>query len=300
MLNAELAYQRRANLRNDQSYLFHGFASQGEFMDVSKLRFGWVPDLPDQRDFMYAAPTPVQQQIPASADLTSQCPPVYDQGQLGSCTANAIAAAFQFDEMKQKEPNVSAPSRLFIYYGERVIEGTISEDSGAQLRDGIKVVARSGVCPETEWPYEIAKFAQKPPSKCFTDAKKYTAVTYQRLIQDQNTMKGCLAEGFPFVFGVTAYSSFMTDQVAKTGIVPMPNTQEKVVGGHAIMAVGYDDSKRVFKFRNSWGTGWGDAGYGYIPYSYLTDTSLASDFWTIRVVTEAGAKLHANGSKTSA
>jgi C1A family cysteine protease len=268
-------------------------------MNGSKHSFGWVPDLPDQRDFMYAAPTPVLQTIPASADLTSQCPPVYDQGQLGSCTANAIAGAFQFDELKQKADSV-IPSRLFIYYGERVIEGTVGTDSGAQIRDGIKVVAKNGVCPETEWPYDIAKFAQAPPKSCFNDAKKYKAVTYQRLIQDLNTMKGCLASGYPFVFGITVYSSFESTAVATTGIVPMPASNEQVLGGHAIMAVGYDDSTRMFTFRNSWGTSWAKNGYGYIPYAYLTDTNLASDFWTIRAVTDAGAKAHAGAAKTTA
>lgn len=269
-------------------------------MDQKHPRLGWIPDLPDHRDFMYAAPTPVMHNIPASGDLASECPPVYDQGQLGSCTANAIAAAFQFDELKQKAPNVAVPSRLFIYYGERSIEGTVNTDSGAQIRDGIKVVAKQGVCPETEWPYDIQKFSQKPPQQCFTDAKKYTALTYQRLIQDQNTMKGCIAEGFPFVFGITVYESMMTDDVAKTGIVPMPTTQEKVVGGHAILAVGFDDKTQRFKFRNSWGTTWGDKGYGYLPYAYLTDHNLASDFWTIRAITETGAKSPSQSVKTSA
>ncbi len=267
-------------------------------MDENQIRFGWVPDLPDHRDYMYAAPTPIMHDIPASADLTSSCPPVYDQGQLGSCTANAIAGAFQFDEIKQNEPN-TVPSRLFIYYGERAMEGTVSTDSGAQIRDGIKVVASQGVCPETEWPYDIQKFAQKPSQKCFADAKKYTAVTYQRLIQDQNTMKGCLAEGFPFVFGITVYQSMMSNDVTKTGIVPIPTTQEKSLGGHAIMAVGFDDKTQCFKFRNSWGTGWGDGGYGYIPYAYLTDQNLADDFWTIRAVVENGAKSHAASAKTN-
>ncbi len=268
-------------------------------MSQNQFRFGWVPDLPDHRDFMYAAPTPIMHNIPSSADLTSFCPPVYDQGQLGSCTANAIAAAFQFNEMKQGAPDTSIPSRLFIYYGERSIEGTVNEDSGAQIRDGIKVVAKEGVCPEAEWPYNIANFSQKPPQKCFTDAKKYQAVTYQRLIQDQNTMKGCLAEGFPFVFGITVYESMMSDSVAKTGVVSMPTTQEKVLGGHAILAVGYDDKTQCFKFRNSWGTTWGTDGYGYLPYAYLTDGNLASDFWTIRAIRETGtdAKSPANGSR---
>lgn len=268
-------------------------------MTASNHSFGWIPDLPDHRDFMYAAPTPVMASIPASADLRSQCPPVYDQGQLGSCTANAIAGAFQFDEIKQKEPS-TMPSRLFIYYGERAMEGTVGTDSGAQIRDGIKVIAQNGVCPEKEWPYDIKKFTEKPSAKCFNDAKKYQAVTYQRLIQDLNTMKGCLAEGFPFVFGITVYSSFESPQVAQTGIVPMPSTQEKMLGGHAILAVGYDDSQRMFIFRNSWGTTWGKQGYAFIPYSYLTDQSLASDFWTIRLVTDAGAKNKAKKQASAA
>jgi C1A family cysteine protease len=270
-------------------------------MDLNQIRFGWVPDLPDHRDFMYAAPTPVLKAIPPSVDLTAACPEVYDQGQLGSCTANAIGAAFQFDEMKQQEKDVTVPSRLFIYYGERAMEGTIKEDSGAQIRDGIKVVAKNGVCPESVWPYIISKFAVKPDANAVAAARKFKAVTYQRLIQDLNTMKGCLADGFPFVFGFTVYESMMTPAVAKSGIVPMPGSQERVLGGHAILAVGYDDKTRLFKFRNSWGTGWGDKGYGYLPYSYLTDTNLASDFWTIRAITEAAAaNSHAHETKAIA
>ena len=99
-------------------------------------------------------------------------------------------------------------------------------------------------------------------------------------------MKGCVAEGYPFVFGITVYQSMMSDQVAKTGIMPIPTTQEKVLGGHAILGVGFDDMTQRFKFRNSWGPTWGDGGYGYIPYAYLTDQNLATDFWTIRAITE--------------
>ena len=132
-------------------------------------RYGWTPDLPDQRDHLYAAPPPMLGALPPSADLTSACPPVYDQGQLGSCTANAIGAAIEFDRLKQKLPDI-VPSRLFIYYNERVIEGTVRSDSGAQIRDGIKSVASVGVCPEPEWPYRIAKFATRP--RCRTRTRQ--------------------------------------------------------------------------------------------------------------------------------
>lgn len=246
-------------------------------------RYGWVPDLPDQRDFLYAAPTPFQKDLPASVDLSPKCPPVYDQGQLGSCTANAIAAAIEFD---QKKPFV--PSRLFIYYNERVIEHTVASDSGAQIRDGIKSVATEGAPPETMWPYDIDKFSTKPSASVYTAAKKDVVTLYQRLIQNLNTMKGCLASGFPFVFGFTVYSSFEGPAVAKTGIVTMPHASEKSVGGHAVMAVGYDDASRHFLVRNSWGPKWGLKGYFKMPYSYLTEPSLASDFWTIRSVSQNG------------
>ena len=247
-------------------------------------RYGWVPDLPDMRDHMYAAPMEMVTALPPQVDLRPQCPPVYDQGQLGSCTGNAIAGAVQFEREKQKLTPDFVPSRLFIYYGERVIEGTVSSDSGAQIRDGIKVVAKQGAPPETDWPYDITKFAAKPPAKAFTDALKDRAVTYSRVTRSLSQMKGCLASGYPFVFGFTVYDSFESQQVANTGIVPMPAAGESVIGGHAVMAVGYDDSQQRFLVRNSWGNSWGMAGYFTIPYAYLTERSLASDFWTIRLV----------------
>lgn len=243
--------------------------------------YGWVPDLPDQRDFLYAAPTPIQRNIPPKMDLSERCPPVYDQGQLGSCTANAIAAAIEFDRKKKV-----VPSRLFVYYNERQMEGTVDSDSGAQIRDGIKSVATVGAPPERIWPYEINQFRVKPSDAAYAAAKADLVVLYQRLIQDIDTMRGCIAEGYPFVFGFTVYQSFESAAVAKTGQLGMPKSNEKRIGGHAVLAVGYDDSKRTFLIRNSWGTDWGKKGYFTIPYSYLTSTKLASDFWTIRSVEE--------------
>ena len=208
---------------------------------------------------------------------------MYDQGQLGSCTANAIAAALEFDQTKEKQ-QVFMPSRLFIYYNERDMEGTVNEDSGAQIRDGIKSVAQQGDCPETLWPYDITKFAVKPPAQCYQQALKFKALQYQRLSQILNQLKGCLASGYPFVFGFTVYSSFESKQVAQTGHAPMPSPSEASVGGHAVMAVGYDDSQNWFIVRNSWGIGWGMQGYFTLPYAYLLERNLANDFWTIRIV----------------
>ena len=247
-------------------------------------RYGWTPDLPDARDHMYAAPVAMMAALPTKVDLRPNCPPPYDQGQLGSCTGNAIAGAVQFEREKQHLTPDFVPSRLFIYYGERVIEGTVGTDSGAQIRDGIKVVANQGVPPETDWPYDIAKFAQKPPPKAFADALHDRAVSYSRLSQSLSQMKGCLASGYPFVFGFTVYDSFESQQVAQTGVVPMPAAGESVLGGHAVMAVGYDDGQQRFIVRNSWGANWGMKGYFTMPYAYLTERNLSSDFWTVRLV----------------
>src|SRR5262249_29816320 len=157
----------------------------------------------------------------------------------------------------EKEKDPFMPSRLFIYYNERVIEHHVSTDSGAQLRDGMKTLAKQGVCPEKDWAYDTAKFADKPPQNCFVEATDHRATQYQRLVQTLTQMKGCLASGFPFVFGFTVYTSFESPEVAKSGIVPMPSTGESVEGGHAVMAVGYDERQRVFIVRNSWGDTWG-------------------------------------------
>src|SRR5437660_4905409 len=174
--------------------------------------YGWIPDQPDQRDHLYAAPSQYLTALPSSTDLRKKCAPVYDQGQLGSCTAKAIAGAIEFDRMKQKLSDF-VPSRLFSYYNERPIGGTVPVDAGAMIRDGIKWVASDGVCPEPEWPYDIAKFSRKPTAKCYADAKLDRAVSYQSLIQDLNQMKGCLASGYPFIFGFTVYQSFESPAV---------------------------------------------------------------------------------------
>jgi len=248
-------------------------------------RYGWIPDIPDQRDYLYTVPVAVLRKLPTKVDLRPQCPPVYDQGQLGSCTGNAIAAAIQFDQMKQSLSQIFTPSRLFIYYNERVIERTVDSDSGAMIRDGIKSVSKQGACQENMWPYNIGKFRDKPTDNCYTEAAKHTAVQYQRVSRTLNQMKGCLTSSYPFVFGFSVYQSFESDQVTKTGKVPMPNTKkEQLLGGHAVLAVGFIESQKRFIVRNSWGDSWGMKGYFTIPYNYLLNDNLSDDFWTIRLV----------------
>jgi C1A family cysteine protease len=246
-------------------------------------KFGWVPDLPDARDFMYSAPEAVLTSLPKKVDLRSKLPKVYDQGQLGSCTANAIGAAFEFSQVLAGFKDFM-PSRLFIYYNERAMEGTVDTDSGAMIRDGMKSVAKVGVCTEDTWPYDIPRFTEKPPKKAYTEASKHQALVYRRVLGNLHQMQGCLASGFPFVFGFSVYESFMSPQVAKTGEVPLPPRGEQLIGGHAVLAIGYDDSIQRFIVRNSWGLGWGMKGYCTMPYGYLTDPSLARDFWAIYTV----------------
>jgi C1A family cysteine protease len=259
--------------------------------------FGWKPDSPDHRDLVYSAPRGVLRQLPPLVDLRPHCPPVYDQGGIGSCTANAIGGAIHFDRLKSSQSPDFVPSRLFIYYNERAMEGSVGTDSGAQIRDGVKSVAKQGVCPETEWPYEAipadanghfpagSREATKPVDACYQDALKNRVTTYQRVVTTLDQLRGCLAAGYPFVFGFSVYESFESQQVADSGVAPMPGPSEQLLGGHAVLAVGYDDASQRFLVRNSWGASWGQQGHFTMPYAYLTERSLSSDFWTIRVVT---------------
>jgi C1A family cysteine protease len=247
---------------------------------MPKYRYGWRADKPDQRDHLFAAPLQGVV-LPAKVDLRPGCPMVYDQGQLGSCTANAIAGALEYDQIKQKLAEAT-PSRLFIYYNERVMEHSVSEDAGAEIRDGVKSVNKQGACAELLWPYDITKFAIRPTAQCYNAAHQHRTVSYQRVPQSLTQMKACLASGYPIIFGFTVYESFESQQVANTGIVPMPAHYESALGGHAVLCVGYDDATQRFLVRNSWSDQWGDKGYCYMPYAYLLSRSLASDFWTIK------------------
>ena len=265
----------------------------GLVQDWSHVRgYGWRPQLPDARDKLYTARPKAA--LPSEFDLRPSMPPVYDQGQLGSCTGNAIAGAMEYERDRQGLSDF-VPARLFIYYNERALEGTVSSDSGAVIRDGIKVVNKDGVCPESLWPYDIGVFAVKPPKRCYVAAVTDRAVQYLA-IQTLGDLKDAVCSNLAVVFGFTVYESFQSPAVAQTGVMPMPKPGEATVGGHAVMAVGYSDPKGQVIVRNSWGASWADAGYFYMPYEYMTGTKtssdvspingakLASDFWAIELV----------------
>lgn len=201
----------------------------------------------------------------------------------GNCTANALGAAYQFEQIKQKKKDF-IPSRLFIYYNERAMEGTINEDAGAMIRDGIKTMVKEGVCPETMWEYIENRFRTKPNEECYKTALDNQVLEYLRISPSLYDIKHCLNEGYPISFGFMIYDSFMTEEVARTGIAKMPKSYERCIGGHAVLAVGYDDSKEALIVRNSWGKEWGIDGYFYLPYGFITNSNLSNDFWTIRLV----------------
>jgi C1A family cysteine protease len=225
--------------------------------------------------------------LPLVVDLRSKCPPVYDQGNLGSCTAQACACTFSL-----LNKNVFTPSRLFIYYNERLIDNCVDYDVGAYLQDGIYSLVKFGVCNEKMWPHIISKFAVKPPDACYEAALNHQVLAALNVVQTLGAMQTCLAAGVPFIVAINVYSSFLTQAVSKTGMVPMPNyAKDQFLGGHAVVCVGYDERRKMWLMRNSWGTRWGIKGYFYLPYNYLLDPMLSSDIWNITDIENAGKVL---------
>lgn len=239
-----------------------------------------VKDTTDPRDLKLTLPVTAST-LPPVVDFRNKCSPIEDQGQLGSCTGHAIAGALEYLENLQNEQPTRI-SRLFVYYNERVLENDVNQDAGAQIRDGIKVVATYGACDETLWPYVIPNFTLKPTDAAYQDALKRKALAYVSVEQTEQALMAALAASNPIVFGISVYSSFESLDVARTGIVPIPNmTQEQNLGGHCVLLVGYNAPNRQFLVRNSWGVTWGQGGYCWMPFDYVLNPQLADSFWAI-------------------
>lgn len=238
-----------------------------------------------------------QHEIPGertSHDLSCHVQHVYDQKDLNSCTANALCAAYGLDLFKQSLTTSGGcyyfnPSRLFIYYNTRERKGNVVTDSGASIRETVKAMNREGVGNEFLWPYVIKKFMERPPQWCYSGAVDNNLCKYERLDQDINQFRACLKKNCPFVFGFNVYKSFESIADFSNGDMPMPTVREQwsqPIGQHAVVAVGYDDSRRCIKVLNSWGSSWGDRGYFYMPYDFIKDPRFCFDFWKITFASE--------------
>ena len=224
--------------------------------------------------------------LPRRVDLRSQCPPVYNQGPLNSCSANALGAAIWF-EARKNDREAAGPSRMFIYYNERSIERHPRCNVPVSLRNGHKTLARLGTCHERQWRYKFGNFSVRPPKGCYQAALGQRVARYARVKRDLRQFRGCLAHGFPFTMGMSVYASFESRGVRETGRVPMPASDERLLGGHAVMVVGYNDKTERFIVRNSWGMRWGIGGYCFLPYEFVLDERrYAWDFWTILGLTD--------------
>lgn len=247
---------------------------------------GWIPDVPDIRDhilFETRGVIKAKKVLPPMVDLSSLCRPVYNQGSIGSCTAQSVAALYQFLLNKQGTPDPLL-SRMFLYYVTREEEGTHTVDRGATLRSTLKSINTFGICTEPTWDYSADKLFTVPVSEAYLEAEKFQTINYKRIDQNLQDMQACLSAGYPFVFGFAVYDKFMSDYVKLTGIGSLPQPGDVMTGGHAVMAVGYNDNSQTFLIRNSWGDKWGMSGYFTLPYNYLSDVRLAADFWTIELV----------------
>ncbi|MDQ3230802.1 MAG: C1 family peptidase [Pseudobdellovibrionaceae bacterium] len=250
-------------------------------MMTERKKLGWLPDKADERDHIYNAKKS-SPEFPAVVDHRNRFFRAWDQGDLGSCTAHAAGAACMYLDVYDRDMPVVVPSRLFVYYATRTLEGTKNSDSGATLRNTIKAIATWGYPPEDQWPYNIKKFSIRPPEEAIAVAARERIKSYERLNRDLDQFREVISQGYPIILGFSVHSSIDGRNVKKTGFIPVPKPGEKRDGGHAVLVVGYDETKEALIIRNSWGEDWGEEGYGYLPYAFIEDPKLSGDFWTIR------------------
>jgi C1A family cysteine protease len=246
-------------------------------------KYGWKRDTHDSRDFLFAAPVDARP-LPTLVRLHDRPfePAIWDQGPVGSCTAHGSGYCDFIAHHLSGAPLDFLPSRLAIYGHTRILEGTFGEDDGAMIRDTVKTLRTFGIFDEKLWPYDPDKLNDKGFLAFNAQSKKHKTLQYARVMPGDHAFKTVLSSGYPIVFGMTLYQSFESDVVAKTGMVPQPiNPNDQPIGGHCMALVGYDDARQLWIVRNSWGAGWGDKGYCYIPYGM---TGMFEDCWQIKRV----------------
>ncbi|WP_144106817.1 C1 family peptidase [Paraburkholderia sp. BCC1886] len=241
--------------------------------------------------------------IPSKVSLLAHVSPVKDQGQLGSCTANACAGALEYEENIAHSYDSALPlSRLFLYFNERAKEGSVDSDAGGEIRDVVKVASKFGAPLETTWPYsdDGQQFKLKPSTEAYAEGLGHRAVQYEAVPQNLDAFFHVLAVyNRPIVIGITVYESFEAESTMASGVIPMPNTEtEQCMGGHAVLVVGYDKDKQAFLVRNSWGKdvypeaipGSGETGSFWLSFDFMMDPNLADDFWVLRAVFDDAVK----------
>lgn len=251
-------------------------------------KYGWHESKRQESDLKYSAGIHFKrEELPVRVDLRPFCSDVEDQGQLGSCVANASTSAFEFLEVKHKKRFIDF-SRLFVYYNTREMENSVDEDAGCMIRDAVKSLAKQGVCPELTWPYLEQHVFDRPPEDAYREALAYQALGYYA-VDDLYEVKHAISHGLPVIFGFEVPESFEGDEIAKTGLMKMPEPGERTVGGHAVLAVGYDSSEQKLIVRNSWSKFWGMSGYFKMPEEIIT-MERARDFWVIERVEQICAE----------
>ena len=248
-------------------------------------KLNWKPSPPDSRDFKSTRHLAAPIELPSEFELNYKIP-VYDQKNAGSCVGNGSCESFRYESKELTGNYDFEPSRLFVYWNARDIDGSTGEDAGTYIRSGFKAMNKSGLCHEKLHPYDdaISSVIKKPSSEAYNDGLKNSIVQYAAVNQNEQDIKATLVSGAVVVFGFTVYDSFFGSWANSTGIMPLPKKTEGIQGGHCVVIVGYSDSKKCFKIQNSWGTNWGIGGYFWMPYSFLLDPKQADDFWAIQSI----------------
>lgn len=256
----------------------------------------WKKGPKDERDFKSVRRLTAPVKLPVAFELDKQIP-IFDQGNVGSCVGNGSCESYRFESAQLIGKFDFEPSRLFVYYNARKIQGWEKEDSGAYIRDGFKAMNKWGLAKEELWPYRdnLTSVIKTPTDIVYQDGLNNIIVKYATVQQTENSFKETLLSGAAICFGFTVYSSFMSGNWdTSTGVMPIPKKSERIEGGHCVIFIGYDDAKKCFLCQNSWGTGWGQKGKFWMPYSFALNPDMCDDFWCIETIKIAGEPVDPN------